>query len=372
MKNISQYISELLFEHECVIIPGIGGFVANAKPASIDKLQHKMLPPSKQIGFNTHLTNNDGLLADYITQKESVSYNQAIKQIDLYILNLKEILQKGAPFLIDNVGTLYIGANNKILFEPSNEINYSLDAFGLSAFHALPVQRDSIIEEVEKVVKKAPEEVVQPTTVKEIHERRRKVNWKKAAIVSAALPFVAYLAWIPSNSDLFISGGKFQSSDLNPFSDKVCEVYESRQSHPSVEERSIDKLSPEVLEDVSGNYAKISLLEPSDKGYNQEDYIVVDLGIDQKEKAVVDVVEKPVKAKIQKSIKIIAGCFSVRENAQDFVNRLRAKGYDAFVVDIHKGLYRVSSGAYSYEDEASEALKRYKSQEKSSAWLLRN
>ena len=36
-KNISEYISELLYTHECVIIPEFGGFVGNRKSAELNK-----------------------------------------------------------------------------------------------------------------------------------------------------------------------------------------------------------------------------------------------------------------------------------------------------------------------------------------------
>jgi len=47
--DISSYISELLFEHDCVIIPNFGGFICNYKPADIHPIQNTVSPPAKAI-----------------------------------------------------------------------------------------------------------------------------------------------------------------------------------------------------------------------------------------------------------------------------------------------------------------------------------
>ncbi|MDP3003404.1 MAG: hypothetical protein Q8N38_09780, partial [Bacteroidales bacterium] len=35
--DITAFIRELLFGHDCVIVPGFGGFIGNYTPAHIDK-----------------------------------------------------------------------------------------------------------------------------------------------------------------------------------------------------------------------------------------------------------------------------------------------------------------------------------------------
>ena len=51
MLEITKYIQELLFVHDCVILPGFGGFVANYRPAKIDENQQIVHPPSKDSGI---------------------------------------------------------------------------------------------------------------------------------------------------------------------------------------------------------------------------------------------------------------------------------------------------------------------------------
>ena len=50
--QLTKYIVQLLHQHDCVIIPDFGGFVAQYKPATLDSVTGFYSPPSKQILFN--------------------------------------------------------------------------------------------------------------------------------------------------------------------------------------------------------------------------------------------------------------------------------------------------------------------------------
>ena len=51
MKALSTYISTLLFDHDCVIIPGFGGIVGNRKPAWFNEVNQRFYPAYKDLGF---------------------------------------------------------------------------------------------------------------------------------------------------------------------------------------------------------------------------------------------------------------------------------------------------------------------------------
>ena len=85
-KNVSQYISDLLYTHDCVIVPNFGGFVGNRKSAELNKKTGSLSPPSKQILFNRKLTTNDGLLFSYIAQKEEISQEKAKIKVENFVI----------------------------------------------------------------------------------------------------------------------------------------------------------------------------------------------------------------------------------------------------------------------------------------------
>jgi hypothetical protein len=75
--DITAFIRELLFSHDCVIVPGFGGFIGNYNPARIDKSTSTFYPPVKQISFNRNLNHNDGLLVGRVSGFSKVSYGDA-------------------------------------------------------------------------------------------------------------------------------------------------------------------------------------------------------------------------------------------------------------------------------------------------------
>ncbi len=76
---IEKYIKYLLFEHDCVVIPDFGGFIANYVSADIHPIRHTFVPPSKNIAFNEMLKLNDGLLVAHIANHEHISREEALQ-----------------------------------------------------------------------------------------------------------------------------------------------------------------------------------------------------------------------------------------------------------------------------------------------------
>ena len=106
--QLSTYIKDLLYRYECVIIPNFGGFVTNEISAKVNAFTHTFNAPSKQLTFNSHLQNNDGLLANYIANVANVSYSNAVEIINAEVKNWKlqlkneEIELKNInPFAVD-------------------------------------------------------------------------------------------------------------------------------------------------------------------------------------------------------------------------------------------------------------------------------
>ena len=75
-------LHRLLFDHDCVIVPGWGGFLAQYRPARLDANRQLIHPPGKEVGFNRHLLRNDGLLTDHIAQRDGIGFASANALID--------------------------------------------------------------------------------------------------------------------------------------------------------------------------------------------------------------------------------------------------------------------------------------------------
>ena len=148
--NLANYISDLLYRYECVIVPKFGGFVTNNKSARIDGSNHTIYPPYKQLTFNAHLTNNDGLLANYIASVDNISYECAVNYIKFEIDAWKEKL-KNQELNLYGLGTFTISAG-QLHFEPQQRVNYLTSSFGLSNVVCSEVERESTIKVAEETI----------------------------------------------------------------------------------------------------------------------------------------------------------------------------------------------------------------------------
>ncbi|MBP6730815.1 MAG: hypothetical protein KA149_02085 [Chitinophagales bacterium] len=187
--DISLYISELLFEHDCVIIPNFGGFICNYKPADIHPVQNTIAPPSKSISFNRNLQTNDGLLVNYIAVSQNISFDAAYDVVSNWVISSKQLLMQKEELRLKNVGRFISDLEGNVQFTPFEEVNYLKSSYGLKTITALPVlhRRGKQIEFTEKFVDETKHAI-------EI----TRSTWRIAATVLLLISLVAFaeLMWM--------------------------------------------------------------------------------------------------------------------------------------------------------------------------------
>ncbi len=165
MKGIAKHISDLLFHHDCVIIPGLGGLVANPVPAYYDEGKNMFFPAGKEIGFNRNLKHNDGLLINHISKTEGISYDEAKNRINDYVETTTQRLKNSEVVSLGNTGELRIDSEDTIVFTPNTTENFLTDSFGLSSFHFAP---SANYQKHNFSTKKAVRRVIRPINTKYI------------------------------------------------------------------------------------------------------------------------------------------------------------------------------------------------------------
>lgn len=126
-----QYILNLLFEEDCVIVPGVGAFVAQRIGASFDSRQMRMTPPRKEIIFNAQVRHNDGLLASYVSKECGVSMAEAMKSVDDYAASINRQLKQGSSVMIAGLGSLVM-KGGKVNFTPNSSVVLLKTSYGLA------------------------------------------------------------------------------------------------------------------------------------------------------------------------------------------------------------------------------------------------
>ncbi len=128
--NLEKYISALLYNHDCVIVPGLGAFLAH-KNASVLK-DNSVYPPSKKLGFNSALQKSDGLLIQTVAQQKNLSFDDARSEVENQINFWKNHLERNNSLTLNYLGTFIKNASGNIEFN-ALEQNYLLDSFGLES-----------------------------------------------------------------------------------------------------------------------------------------------------------------------------------------------------------------------------------------------
>ena len=310
-KSVAHYIHELLFLHDCVIVPEFGGFVANKKSAQLNRATSALTAPSKQILFNPNLKTNDGLLITHIANQEGVT-QKISKQNVLQFSNESNARLSSAKVLrLKKIGLFTVGKESNIIFLQDSSINYNLDSFGMK-----PTYNKSIIRETEKQVN---------VTVKKIKitTRNPKVLFRAAAVI---IPLVV-LSYLSISQQERINNVYNQMATFNPFpyTEIVEETFES-----SAEKNAPIEMSANPITKITEDEEPVFLSE--------------------------------------KTYYIIAGAFAEQNNATKMLNKLNNSNYNAEILEEERFL-RVSYDYFYNREDAILALNEIK-QENPDAWLL--
>ena len=374
--NLSKYIAELLVGKNCVIVPGLGGFIANYKPAVIDELRHKIYPPSKGVLFNSNLLSNDGLLANYVSTQISKTYSESLLLIEEESAKWKEQLSKGERVSIGEVGFLY-ESDTKIQFEQDREFNLYLGAYGLSTIRFVGLiekpEKVNIIEERELLIEinavshavELKENKKEAVVINLPRKESKSYRWKYLA-VACILPVLFYSYWIPMETH-YLDSGNIQMADFNPLQKKSIKIYNTRFEKNEIVDVKIEKSTLDNAKFLA------STIEIYNYQFSDELYIPVNLKLNSVKVDTTDVVASVVVETesnvIVNHFHLIAGCFGSKNNADLLVKDLTSQGYSSTIIDKNNGLFRVAVQSFASKQKAIKFKSKLVSNSVSS-WLL--
>jgi cell division septation protein DedD len=342
--KIDQHISDLLYEHDCVIVPQLGGFIASYVQVSIHPVQHSFTPPSKKIAFNELLKQNDGLLASHLANTESFTYNRALKEIEVYVERCITELEKGNKFVIEQVGTLQKNVEGTLQFEPFKNVNYLRHSFGLATIQFLPIEQ----------LKNAGKDISLPGFTNRPSKPHVKVSRKK---IGNAILISGSLLWLFFNLYL-VSPSKFSLSYINPLPETTevekpaaPTVIKKEQQHSTAPKQ--ETLVTASIEKPKTEPATVVIEEEKETPAENMPTITTPESI------------------ADGNYFIIGGAFRSETNAQNFSASLRSAGFlNARIINPRGTLKMVCFNSFATLDEAQTELNRIKSMQKD-AWIHR-
>ncbi|MEZ5012259.1 MAG: SPOR domain-containing protein [Bacteroidales bacterium] len=325
MIDVTAYIRELLFSHDCVILPSFGGFIGNYTPARIDSATGTFSPPVKAISFNRNLSNNDGLLISRISADRGIGYADSKRLVDEFVEDIRSRLKKGERVNFDLVGHFHNNSEGNVQFEPDRDSNYLLDSYGLGSFTREPVAGYDVTSRV--------------TRRKDLSSRpviSRKMVWRAAI----AAPFIAAMILVPLKTDLFRN-----NASLNPLARTEMEEIASPVTVDDA--LIIESTGSETVEAVMDEVVA-SAIEPE---------------------VASEVKDVPVSTEGAGVYFLVTGSFRAESNAIRQQKELAGKGYSAEISRASNGYYRVSATSYGTYHEASDA-KRAIAADFPGTWIL--
>ncbi len=310
--KIIPLIQELLLSHDCVVVPGFGGFLANYSPARVDKGSSTIHPPRKVLSFNKNLTHNDGLLIGALSVKLNVGYNESRTIVEEQVLSFKRRINAGQTIIFDGIGSFMGNGEGNLLFEPDMSVNYLPSSFGLEPFRFDPLEKYDVREKVIRPVGKEP--IRSYST--------RKILWRAAVII----PIIALMVAVPFRKEIFKLS--IQETTLNPLAKTELEN--------NIE--SLDNMTVPVAEKIAGDNMDIG-----NSSITTEETTV---SMPSEE-----IVSEPY---ISLDYNVITGSFKVRQNALAQVAILKESGFEAEIIEAANGFYRVCAGSFSDIETATD------------------
>ncbi|MDA3819253.1 MAG: SPOR domain-containing protein [Candidatus Delongbacteria bacterium] len=353
--TVSDYIRNLLYTENCVIVPGFGGFVGNYQEAKLNFRTTEIFPPSKTIAFNQKLQKDDGLLIKSIASGDNISYELASQKVKAFVTRVNETLDKGKTVKLKALGS-FSKKKSILVFEPENTSNYLKDTYGLDSFEF-------------PLLETASKRITQPKkTLTPVKKKRRRPSLVPLIV---GIPIIAALIYAPfffqekEYQHVFGKAGIEIPMGMNKriialnAADFDLER-ETLSAEPKSKEEADQKETTETLQEAEPVQTTEPVLaekaEPEQEKQNPE-----------------PVSETPSASAVSTpgDYFIIGGSFSSMANAEKAVSQYKDMGYNCRIFNAGNGMNRVAIKSYETVEAAYQDLDHLRQQVgNNDLWIL--
>lgn len=380
MNTLAQHIETLLLEHDCVIIPGFGGFISNYEEAQYHTDNGNVfMPPHRSIGFNQQLQINDGLLVQSYMSACDASYPAAHLQMEKEIEQMASQLELDGEYDFGAVGKLTKGLGEIISFDKSSSNIEAPSLFGLDSLSVMPVK--SIIEKREIEAKMQAASIGIGKTDNKEDDDILTNDKKQEVVIRLNQRWIDFGISVAAAVLLFFGISYTAMKDVATESDTVIAAtypvpnsqHMNNGNIMQAKEVAINKAAQKGKE-VAGTNATAATKQESVASHNttanpeQEHVANHNATKADNENATKATQEN----KAQLAYTIVLASYVGKANAEEYVNQLGKKGFNEAQY-VRKGkVGRVIYSDYTTEQEAQNALAslRKKSKDFTEAWVM--
>lgn len=377
MIELAQHIEALLLENDCVIVPGLGGFVAHYAPATRVEEENIFLPPTRIIGFNPQLKMNDGLLVQSYMSVYGTNFSDATKIVEREVDELIAALHEEGKVDLPNVGEVRYTIYNTFDFAPyDNKITtpylYGLDAFEMQELSAL--EKPKTEKETFSLV---------PTTTKK-EKRIFAIRFNRAYLTNAAaVAAVIILSFffstpientevIEENYATLLPDELFEKIEKQSLAITPIVLKQNTPTRKTVNKQTGTQkkvVAPVAVREVKVAKEPTAIAETKTK--EQVSHSVATTA-DAPKQNVQSAAAKPAVAAPKRPYHIIIASVGTEKDAEIMAAQLVAKGFSGAKAIVGDGKMRVSIESCGTEMEAYQALARIRENETyKNAWVLK-
>ena len=334
MIELERHIEILLLSNDCVIVPGLGGFMTNHVEARYDDRDNLFLPPFRTLGFNPKLRLNDSLLAQSYVEAYDISYPDAVHRIEDEVNELRQHLENEGSYEFYDIGTLSLNDEGGYEFSPCESGILTPSLYALNSFEMDPIMTTVEVktEPMEKTI--APQKAAltiddnkDSETVDDSPAEAQTVHIKVSLLRNLAAAAIVLFAFLLFSKPLGNSDKQTAALD----------------------------------------YQMLKQIMP--KEVTQGDH-EIKKNIEEKKMAIVQNALAEEKKEIADVYTIVLASHVTKTNAQEYVRQLEKKGFDAQV--ISKTSTKVIYGRYATESDAYKALNSLRDHDDfKEAWVLK-
>ena len=374
MIELAQHIEALLLENDCVIVPGLGGFVAHYAPATRVEEENNFLPPTRIIGFNPQLKMNDGLLVQSYMSVYGTNFSDATKIVEREVDELIAALHEEGKVDLPNVGEVRYTIHNTFDFAPYDNKITTPYLYGLDAFE---------MRELSAIEKPQAEKIIPAPAVIGKEKRSYAIKFNRAYLTNvAAVAVVIFLSFffstpientevIEENYAKLLPDELFEKIEKQSLAITPIVVKQNTPTRKSAKKQTGTQkkvVAPVAVREVKVGKTPVVATETTAK--EQASHSVSATADAPKHN--VQPVAKPAVATPKRPYHIIIASVSTEKDAETMAAQLVAKGFSGAKAIVGDGKMRVSIESCGTEVEAYQALARVRENETyKNAWVLK-
>ena len=346
--ELDRHIEILLLDNDCVIVPGLGGFMAHHVEARYEEDEQAFLPPLRTLGFNPQLKINDSLLAQSYIEAYDISYPEALQRIEDEVNELTQILQNEGRYELNNIGIIELNEDGNYVFTPCEAGILTPSLYGLNSFEMSLIKgvaQPEVEETPEaKVVEMKPEPKPEPEVNSVLQQNlvdindddsdvvRIKFSWIRNAVAVAAILLAVFFVAMPTGKT------ELMKSTINNLNNQILfGMMTSKDTNTSaIDFKRKNAQKPATVKTAEAILDTIKPAKPAEA-------------------------PKPVAIKTDSARKgycIVLASHVNKQNAEIFINNLAERGYKGAEIYVHNNVTRIVYGNYANQSDAYKQLQK--------------